>query len=43
MIDPADGRVVSTIDASGLLTDEEAAQADVLNGIAHDPLPTPGC
>ncbi len=38
VIDPADGSVVSTIDASGLLTDEEAAQAEMLNGIAHDPL-----
>ncbi len=37
VIDPTDGAVVSTIDASGLLTPEEALAADVLNGIAHDP------
>lgn len=37
VIDPATGQVVSRIDASGLLTaDEEAAGADVLNGIARD-------
>lgn len=36
-IDPETGEVVSQIDASGLLTDEEdAAGADVLNGIAYD-------
>lgn len=35
-IDPVDGRVSATIDAAGLLTREEAAKADVLNGIAHD-------
>lgn len=35
VIDPADGRVVSTVDASGLLSPEEAANADVLNGIAY--------
>ncbi|UCF66521.1 MAG: glutaminyl-peptide cyclotransferase [Acidobacteriota bacterium] len=31
------GTVLTEIDASGLLTPEEAAQADVLNGIAFDP------
>ncbi len=36
-IDPTDGRVVASYDASGLLAPEEAARADVLNGIAHDP------
>lgn len=35
-IDPATGHVLSTIDASGLLSAQEAAQADVLNGIAYD-------
>lgn len=36
VIDPATGVVVSTVDASGLLSPEEEAQADVLNGIAYD-------
>lgn len=36
-IDPADGRVNATVDASGLLAAGEAASADVLNGIAYDP------
>lgn len=36
-IDPANGKVVAVIDASGLLTPEEAHSADVLNGIAYDP------
>jgi glutamine cyclotransferase len=36
-IDATTGSVLSTIDASRLLTPEEAARADVLNGIAHDP------
>ena len=36
-IDPASGRVNQHIDASGLLTREEARRADVLNGIAFDP------
>ena len=39
-IDKGSGRVVATIDASGLLTEDERAglSADaVLNGIAHDP------
>lgn len=31
------GSVIAVIDASGLLTDEEAAAADVLNGIAFRP------
>jgi glutaminyl-peptide cyclotransferase len=35
-IDPDTGRVLTEIDASGLLTSEEAARADVLNGIAYD-------
>lgn len=38
VIEPTTGRVVRTIDLSGLLTEEEAQAADVLNGIAHDPL-----
>ncbi len=33
-IDPATGAVTARIDASGLLTPQEAAEADVLNGIA---------
>jgi glutamine cyclotransferase len=36
-IDPATGEVVAVVDASGLLTEEEAATADVLNGIAAVP------
>ncbi len=36
-IDPRDGRVRATIDASGLLPPAERARADVLNGIAHNP------
>ena len=36
-IDPETGRVTHYIDASGLLTREEARGADVLNGIAFDP------
>lgn len=36
-IDPATGIVLTEIDASGLLTPQEALQADVLNGIAFDP------
>jgi glutamine cyclotransferase len=36
-IDPASGRVLEIFDATGLLTDEEAAKADVLNGIAWNP------
>jgi glutaminyl-peptide cyclotransferase len=35
-IDPANGQVLTTIDASGLLTPAEAAGVDVLNGIAFD-------
>jgi glutamine cyclotransferase len=35
-IDRASGNVTQRIDASGLLTPEEAARADVLNGIAYD-------
>ena len=36
-IDPAVGRITHQIDASGLLTNRELRDADVLNGIAHDP------
>lgn len=36
-IDLADGRVVATYEATGLLAPDEAARADILNGIAHDP------
>jgi glutamine cyclotransferase len=36
-IDPATGAVTALIDASRLLTPQERRQADVLNGIAHDP------
>lgn len=36
-IDKTNGNVVAIVDASGLLTPEEAAQSDVLNGIAYDP------
>jgi len=36
VIDPATGDVVAEIDASGLLDDDAAMQADVLNGIAFD-------
>jgi glutaminyl-peptide cyclotransferase len=32
-----DGKIDAVIDASGLLSDEEAARVDVLNGIAHLP------
>lgn len=33
-IDPASGQVTGVVDASGLLPPEDAAEADVLNGIA---------
>ncbi len=36
-IDTDSGSVVAMVDASGLLTDEEAEEADVLNGIAYRP------
>jgi len=36
-IDAKSGRVTAVIDASGLLTREEALRADVLNGIAYRP------
>ncbi len=36
-IDPVSGQVLSRVDASGLLTPEEAGEADVLNGIAYHP------
>jgi glutamine cyclotransferase len=36
-IDPGTGRVTAWIDASGLLTDNERASTDVLNGIAYRP------
>jgi glutaminyl-peptide cyclotransferase len=35
-IDPRDGRVTASIDASGLLTEAERAGAEVLNGIAYN-------
>ncbi|MDN5915445.1 MAG: glutaminyl-peptide cyclotransferase [Pseudonocardia sp.] len=34
-IDPDTGRVTAVVDASGLLTPQQSAGADVLNGIAH--------
>ena len=37
VIDPETGRVTHQIDASGLLTAEEARTVDVLNGIAYAP------
>ncbi len=37
VIELASGSVVAVVDASGLLTEEEAAAADVLNGIAYRP------
>ena len=37
VIDPETGEVLQRIDFSGLLTQEEASRADVLNGIAVDP------
>ncbi len=36
VVDPETGEVLQKIDCSGLLTDEEARSADVLNGIALD-------
>nr|WP_249125026.1 glutaminyl-peptide cyclotransferase [Saccharopolyspora erythraea] len=36
-IDPATGQVTAVVDASGLLTPQERASADVLNGIAAVP------
>jgi glutaminyl-peptide cyclotransferase len=36
-INPQNGQVTATIDASGLLSNEERLRADVLNGIAYDP------
>lgn len=33
---PSDGMITAVIDAQGLLTPEEARQADVLNGIVYD-------
>ena len=36
-VDPATGRVVAIVDASGLLSREEKAGANVLNGIAYYP------
>lgn len=36
-ISPATGRVLGWIDLSGLLTERERTQSDVLNGIAYDP------
>jgi glutamine cyclotransferase len=37
-IDPASGRVTAVVDAGGLLGAEEMAHAEVLNGIAYDPV-----
>lgn len=37
VVDMDSGSVVAIVDASGLLTAEEAAEADVLNGIAYRP------
>jgi glutamine cyclotransferase len=37
-IDPETGRVTAVIDAGGLLSAAERANADVLNGIAYDPV-----
>ena len=37
VIDPGTGEVIQKIDFSGLLSEEEAREADVLNGIAVDP------
>ena len=37
VIEPDSGEVVTVVDARGLLTEEERAEADVLNGIAWDP------
>jgi glutamine cyclotransferase len=36
VVDPETGEVLQKIDCSGMLTDEEAKEADVLNGIAYD-------
>jgi glutamine cyclotransferase len=36
-IEKVTGRVVAVVDASGLLSPAEAAEADVLNGIAYNP------
>ncbi len=36
IISPEDGHVAGWVDLTGLLTPEEQAQADVLNGIAYD-------
>jgi glutamine cyclotransferase len=36
VIEVASGKVLQTIDMAGLLTEEEAKDADVLNGIAYD-------
>lgn len=37
VIQPEDGKLQGYIDFSGLLSQDEAAHADVLNGIAYDP------
>lgn len=37
-IDPASGAVTGILDLSGLLSASEAARADVLNGVAWDPV-----
>ena len=38
IIDPETGEVLQRIDFSGLLSGQEARDADVLNGIAVDPI-----
>ncbi|MFN3372118.1 MAG: glutaminyl-peptide cyclotransferase [Chloroflexus sp.] len=38
LIDPANGHVIGALDMSGLLSPSERAAADVLNGIAYDPI-----
>ncbi len=37
-ISPSDGRVLGWIDMTGILPESDRARADVLNGIAYDPL-----
>ncbi len=37
VIEPEGGEVFAVLDAAGLLRDDEAAEADVLNGLAYDP------
>lgn len=37
VIDPNTGKIIQEIDLSGLLTQSESSEADVLNGIAYNP------